>query len=86
MKLSVHHRICMVHCEENGESGEYYMNAYKELIFWQMSRSSHRGRKVAVRIAGYDSDLDSSRDYDQKKQFNYEERKAEQRLKKYRGF
>jgi len=27
------------------------MNAYKELIFWQMSRFASR-RKVAVRIAG----------------------------------
>ena len=33
------------------KSGEYYMNAYKELIFWQMSRFASR-RKVAVRIAG----------------------------------
>lgn len=68
------------------KSGEYYMNAYKELIFWQMSRFASR-EKVAVQNSGQDKGPDSSRDYDQKKQFNYEERKAGTQipLEKYRG-
>ena len=62
------------------------MSACKELIFWQMSRFLSR-KKSGSQNSGQDKGPDSSQDYDQRKQFNCEERKAGTQipLEKYRG-
>lgn len=86
MKLSVRHRICMVHCEENGEKWRILHERLQRIDFLA-DEQIRIEKKSGSQNSGQDKGPDSSRDYDQKKQFNYEERKAGTQipLEKYRG-
>lgn len=78
MKLSVRHRICMVHCEENGEKWRILHERLQRIDFLADEQ---------IHIEKKSGSQDSSRDYEQRKQFNCEERKAGTQIpfEKYRG-
>ena len=82
MKLSVRHRICMVHCEENGEKWRILHERLQRIDFLADEQI-----RIEKKSGSQNSGQDSSRDYDQKKQFNCEEREAGTQipLEKYRG-
>nr|WP_245193896.1 DNA/RNA helicase domain-containing protein [Anaerobutyricum soehngenii] len=86
MKLSVRHRICMVHCEENGEKWRILHERLQRIDFLA-DEQIHIEKKSGSQNSGQDKGPDSSQDYDQRKQFNCEERKAGTQipLEKYRG-
>ena len=86
MKLSVRHRICMVHCEENGEKWRILHERLQRIDFLA-DEQIRIEKKSGSQNSGQDKGPDSSRDYEQRKQFNCEERKAGTQipLEKYRG-
>lgn len=86
MKLSVRHRICMVHCEENGEKWRILHERLQRIDFLA-DEQIRIEKKSGSQNSGQDKGPDSSQDYDQRKQFNCEERKAGTQipLEKYRG-
>ena len=86
MKLSVRHRICMVHCEENGEKWRILHERLQRIDFLA-DEQIHIEKKSGSQNSGQDKGPDGSQDYDQRKQFNCEERKVETQIpfEKYRG-
>ena len=86
MKLSVRHRICMVHCEENGEKWRILHERLQRIDFLA-DEQIRIEKKSGSQNSGQDKGPDSSRDYEQRKQFNCEEKKAGTQipLEKYRG-
>ena len=86
MKLSVRHRICMVHCEENGEKWRILHERLQRIDFLADEQIRIK-KKSGSQNSGQYKGPDSSRDYEQRKQFNCEERKAGTQipLEKYRG-
>lgn len=75
MKLSVRHRICMVHCEENGEKWKILHERLQRIDFLA-DEQIRIEKKSGSQNSGQDKGPDSSQDYDQRKQFNCEERKS----------
>ena len=83
MKLSVRHRICMVHCEENGEKWRILHERLQRIDFLA-DEQIRIEKKSGSQNSGQDKGPDSSQDYDQRKQFNCEAG-TQIPLEKYRG-